>query len=109
MCAKFKWMQIVCCGIRASPTMLLCGPVMEVLDEVHQLNPVESTGNPEKIHSPGGSLEQPNKHSQIIFIDCSLFLSDWVHSLIGPSGLLLVVSHLFAVPVLVLWEGLEKS
>jgi hypothetical protein len=28
--------------------------------------------------------------------------------LIGPGGLLLVVSHIFAVPVLVLWVGLEK-
>jgi hypothetical protein len=27
--------------------------------------------------------------------------------MIGPSALLLVVSHLFAVPVLVLWVGLE--
>jgi hypothetical protein len=31
---------------------------------------------------------------------------DWLDSLIGPGGLLLVVSHLFAVPVLVLWVGL---
>jgi len=29
--------------------------------------------------------------------------------LIGPGGLLLIVSHLFAVPVLVLWAGLEKK
>jgi hypothetical protein len=28
--------------------------------------------------------------------------------MIGPGGLLLVYSHLFAVPVLVLWAGLEK-
>jgi hypothetical protein len=34
---------------------------------------------------------------------------DWLDSLIGLGGLLLVVSHLFAVPVLVLWAGLEKS
>jgi hypothetical protein len=33
---------------------------------------------------------------------------DWLDSLIGPAGLLLVVSHLFAIPVLVLWVGLEK-
>ncbi len=31
---------------------------------------------------------------------------DWLDSLIGPGGLLLVVSHLFAVPVLVLQVGL---
>jgi len=34
---------------------------------------------------------------------------DWLDSLIGPGGLLLVISHQFAVPILVLWAGLEKS
>jgi hypothetical protein len=34
---------------------------------------------------------------------------DWLDGLIGQGGLLLVVSHLFAVPILVLWVGLEKS
>jgi hypothetical protein len=34
---------------------------------------------------------------------------DWLDSLIGPVGLLFIVSHLFAVPDLVLWVGLEKS
>jgi hypothetical protein len=34
---------------------------------------------------------------------------DWLDNLIGQGGLLLVVSHLFAVPVLVLWVELEKS
>jgi hypothetical protein len=29
--------------------------------------------------------------------------------MIGPGALLLVVSHLFAVPVLVLWVGLGKK
>ncbi len=29
--------------------------------------------------------------------------------MIGPGGLVLVVSSLYAVPVLVLWVGLEKS
>jgi hypothetical protein len=29
--------------------------------------------------------------------------------MIGPGGLLLVVSHLFAVPILVLWVGLRKQ
>jgi hypothetical protein len=28
--------------------------------------------------------------------------------MIGPGGLLLVISHLFQVPVLVLWVGLEN-
>jgi hypothetical protein len=36
-------------------------------------------------------------------------VSDWPIIMIGPSGLVLVVSSLFAVPVLVLWVGLEKS
>jgi hypothetical protein len=27
----------------------------------------------------------------------------------GPGGLLLVISYLFAVPILVLWVGLEKK
>jgi hypothetical protein len=35
--------------------------------------------------------------------------SDWVDSLIGPSGLLLVISHVLAVPISVLWVGLEKK
>jgi hypothetical protein len=34
---------------------------------------------------------------------------DWPNSLIRPGGFLLVVSHLFAVPVLVLWVGLKKE
>ncbi len=34
---------------------------------------------------------------------------DWLDSLIDPGQLQLVVSHLFGVPVLVLWVGLEKS
>jgi hypothetical protein len=29
--------------------------------------------------------------------------------MIGPGGLLLVVLHLFAVPVSILWMGLQKS
>jgi hypothetical protein len=33
---------------------------------------------------------------------------DWLDSLIGPGGLQLVVSLLFAIPVLVLWVELEN-
>jgi hypothetical protein len=36
-------------------------------------------------------------------------ISDWSIIIIGPGGLQLVVSHLFAVPVLVVWEGLEQK
>jgi len=53
-------------------------------------------------------MEQSNKQIQIIFIDCSP-VADWLDSLIRPSGLLLVVSHVYAVPVSVLWVGLEKK
>jgi hypothetical protein len=34
---------------------------------------------------------------------------DWLDSLIGPGGLLLVVSDLFTIPVIVLWLVLEKK
>jgi hypothetical protein len=64
--------------------------------------------DPEKIHifqTPRAALEQCNKHTQIVFIDCLLFLI----SLFGPGGLLLVVSHLFAVRVSVLWAELKKK
>jgi hypothetical protein len=36
-------------------------------------------------------------------------VSDWPIIVIGPGGLLLVVPHIFAVPVSVLWFGLKKS
>ncbi len=35
--------------------------------------------------------------------------ADWLDSLIGPGGLLIVLSDQCAVPVLVLWVELEKS
>jgi hypothetical protein len=35
--------------------------------------------------------------------------SDRLIMMIGPSGLLLVIPHLFAVRVSVLWVGLQKS
>jgi hypothetical protein len=34
---------------------------------------------------------------------------DWPYSFVDPNGLLSVVSHMFAVPVIVLWVGLEKK
>jgi hypothetical protein len=46
------------------------------------------------------------------FIDrsdwCSLCVSDSPIVTIGPGGLPLLVSHLFVIPILVLWVGLEK-
>jgi hypothetical protein len=58
--------------------------------------------------SSGGALEQSNKH-QSNRIYWRLPVSHWLDSLIGPTGLLLVISHLLAVPILVLWVGLEKK
>jgi len=40
-------------------------------------------------------------------IQLLLHVSDWPIIMIGPGGLLLVVPHLFAVPVSVLWVGLQ--
>jgi hypothetical protein len=34
---------------------------------------------------------------------------DLLDSVIGLSGLILAVSHLFEVPILVLWVGLKKK
>jgi hypothetical protein len=42
-------------------------------------------------------------------IQLLLPVSDRPTIMIGAGRLLLVVSHLFAVPVLILWVGLEKS
>ncbi len=48
---------------------------------------------------------------QILVIRIWLLLpvSDWPAIMIGPDGLLLVVSHLIAVLALVLLVGLERS
>jgi len=52
--------------------------------------------------------ERSNNHSQNRMY-WLLPLSDSIDSLIGPGELLSVVSHLFAVPILVLWVGLRKK
>jgi hypothetical protein len=49
------------------------------------------------------------KKSVINMIQLQLSVSDWRIIMIGPGGLLLVVPHLFAVLVSVLWVGLQKS
>jgi hypothetical protein len=41
-------------------------------------------------------------------IQLLLSVSDWPIIMIGPGGLLLVLSYLFAVPVSVLLVGLQK-
>jgi hypothetical protein len=90
--------------VRASLGCSVCDPELEILDEVQQsdesLKDCFDPGKKHSFQSPGGALEQSNKHSQTVFIDCSLFL---IGCLIGSGGLLLVVSHLFAVPLSVLW------
>ncbi len=58
-----------------------------------------------------GALDEP-RNSLIDTVKLYLLtvpVSDWLDSLTGPSGLLLVVYHLLAVPVSVLWVGLEKT
>jgi hypothetical protein len=47
--------------------------------------------------------------SVINMISLVVSVSDWPIVMIGPGGLLSVVSHLFAVPVSVLLVGLQKS
>jgi hypothetical protein len=55
-----------------------------------------------------GPLQESPKHSQIVFIDL-FHVSDWVDSLIGPSGLVWRSSSLpptlLAVPVSYVWVG----
>ncbi len=54
------------------------------------------------------AVHMPEK-SVINMIWLLLLVSDWPIITIGPRGLLLEVSDLFAVPILVLWAGLQKS
>jgi len=67
-------------ALRESPPALSMWPCIETLDEVEPSNPVDSLEcwcDPEKLHvflGPWGALEQFNKYSQNIFIDCSRFL-----------------------------------
>ncbi len=51
----------------------------------------------------------PAKYSVLNMIYLLLSVSDWPITMIGPGGLLLVVTHLFAVPVSVPCVGLQKS
>ncbi len=57
----------------------------------------KTAGNVHIFQSPGNSLIN------------TFPVSDSLDSLSGPGGCLLVVSHLFAVLVLVLWVGFEKN
>jgi hypothetical protein len=69
--------------LRASPpTFSMWHCTLEILDEVHQsknpVNPLEDYWDRVKkctafIQSPAGAREQSSKHSEIVFIHCSLF------------------------------------
>jgi hypothetical protein len=57
-------------------------------------------------HSKASHLIEKSK----ISISCVLLpVSDWPIIMTAPGVLQLVISHIFAVPILVLWVGLEKS
>jgi hypothetical protein len=51
----------------------------------------------------------PGEKSLINMISLLLSVSYWPRVLIGAGGLLLVIPHLFAVPVSILWVGLPKK
>jgi hypothetical protein len=58
---------------------LVCDPALESwMRSGPSVNGVEACWDLETNHSvqqsPGKALEQSNKHGQIVFIDCSLFL-----------------------------------
>ncbi len=57
----------------------------------------------------GGGGGRDSKFWHLKNISFVLSVSDWPIIIIGPGGLLLVVAHLFAVPVSLLWVGLRKS
>jgi hypothetical protein len=40
-------------------------------------------------------------------IQLLLLIFNWAIIIIGPNGLLLIVSHLFAFAILILWVGLD--
>jgi hypothetical protein len=69
----------LCRFIRASPPMLSMWPCTgkSSIRFINQIEWKTDHWDPEKMHglqSPGGALEVSNKQSQIVFIDCSLFL-----------------------------------
>jgi len=83
---------------------------LEILPEVIA---VKSSGfapnnscNPEKLQS-FQSLEHQSNHIYSLFLVS--WLTRYIAWLIGPGGLLLLVSHLFAIPILVLQVKLGKT
>jgi hypothetical protein len=75
------------------------------------MNPLEYFYDLEKMHNflnLKGALEELINILKLYLLTLTLFF-DWLDSLIGPNGLLLIVSHLFAILLSVLWMGLEKN
>ncbi len=101
--------------LRASALALSTGPSMEILDKVLRfksigrlmLLPWKSKQLSES--SEGAPWNSPINKTQPNRTYWLVHVSEWLDCLIGPGGLLLVVSHVFAVPISVLWVGLEKS
>jgi hypothetical protein len=84
------------CGsliLRATPLVLSMWPCKLTLDEEKSTHAKPNTCQTRVINN----------------IWLVLPLSDWPIIIIGSSGLLLVVSHLFAVPVLDLWVRLKNK
>jgi hypothetical protein len=56
----------------------VCEPALEILDEVHDSNPVKihwkTSGTLKTGPTFRATMDQYNKHSEIVFIDSSLFL-----------------------------------
>jgi hypothetical protein len=50
----------------------------------------------------------PAQNNVINMIWILLSVYDWPIIMIDPSGLLLIISHLFAIRVSVFWVGLQK-
>jgi len=108
------------CGsliLRATPLVLSMWPCKLTLDEEKSTHVGLARQNgfgPAFLHSLlrlAKGTAKPNTCQTRVINKIWLLLpvSDWPIILIGQSGLLLVVSHLFAVPVLVLWVRLKNK
>jgi hypothetical protein len=61
------------------------------------------------VKSTAHSLTPVRTERSVINPTFCTFVYDWPIILIGPGALLLVVSHLFVIPILVLWVGVGKK
>jgi hypothetical protein len=96
--------------LRASPPTLTMWPWTTPLGWGSWLKSSDSTG---RVLGPWKNvqLSEPwnSRRNRVKSYLVTLPIFDCLDSLIGPSGLLLVVSHVLAVPVSVLWVRLEKK